>query len=161
MQAWSYWVPSQSERLPVIRCILHLFRTLFMASNTFCWALHSGYNAPVRNATRHCKVMLILTHIIGKSCSVSWENRWKRCTKLSWARKRCNICNKPNMPTPRKSVFGSFPWNPISSQCGPVRGQFIDVPVILRYTDCNMRIWTGLESSNSHFAMQKAFHTVI
>ena len=51
--------------------------------------------------------------------------------KSSGVVRRKSGCTRPRRPTPRRSVDGSLPWNPIRSQWDPYLNQEDFVEVIL------------------------------
>jgi hypothetical protein len=75
----------------------------------------------------------------------------------------------PSRPWPRKSVAGSFPWNPMSPQCFPIRSNVtsgLSSVHSLRQQHTHVRMWVRFEPilardkcpSHKNFSVPTLFH---
>ena len=80
-------------------------------------------------------VMLIETVMNGKSRPSLLSEANLKIARMSSGRlpAKWSACSSESTPAPRRSVAGSCPWKPITSQCSPYLGGNVASPVRKMY----------------------------
>ena len=87
------------------------------------------FSKPLRTAFNAVCVRLMLSGAMGNSCVESLESSCIAAALVNDRVTRHRSCVRPSIPQPLKSVAGSEPWNPSSSQCFPYLGIARSVPI--------------------------------